>query len=70
MGPGVVLRSNIDQTPNVVGVGLTIRAKTNGKSNPEIESGGVGRTRTSNQSVIVKRWAKHGAAILPTSTIA
>jgi DNA-binding transcriptional LysR family regulator len=32
--------------------------------------GGVGRTRTSDQSVIVKRWAKHGAAILPTSTIA
>src|SRR5262249_10699794 len=26
-----------------LGVGLTIRAKTNGKSNPEIESGGPGR---------------------------
>jgi hypothetical protein len=29
--------------------------------------GGVGRTRTSNQAVIVKRWGKHGAAILPAS---
>src|SRR4029077_10736980 len=26
--------------------------------------GGVGRTRTSNQAVIVKRWAKHSATIL------
>jgi hypothetical protein len=32
--------------------------------------GGVGRTRTSNQAVIVKRWAKHSATILPTSTTA
>jgi hypothetical protein len=31
--------------------------------------GGVGRTRTSNQAVIAKRWAKHAAAVLPTSTI-
>ena len=31
---------------------------------------GVGRTRTSNQAVIVKRWAKHSATILTTSTTA
>jgi hypothetical protein len=32
--------------------------------------GGPERTRTSNQAVIAKRWAKQGVAILPTSTIA
>jgi hypothetical protein len=32
--------------------------------------GGVERTRTSNQAVIVKRWAKHSATILTTSTTA
>jgi len=43
---------------STLGVGLTIRAKTNGKSNPEIERvvGPGGPTQANTFSDLPKRW--------------